>query len=1178
MKKLLFICSAMALFPLMAAETRIEFDNGVLNASADKFICLEKAVKFPAEGELEFEFKPEYGMEKKFPERKVFTYYLFDARTAKGGFFAGINVIPERNQTVIFLYGCNPGDNGKTFGISGNFTGKKNQWCKIKVRWRAKSLQLLVNDKQAVYINTAQFKNFSLELPETIQIGGSKRAPAAYGQIRNFVIREAKPAGKTSITAVPEIFSLEIRTENENLLHLVAESPGRTSAVTIRPAVFPIRKGNRYCVDFVNAVPYEVTAEKDGELTVTFPNRYRADMIISPVAGNNLIADGSFESSVWYGGTSAAIANTGKQSLQLTLDKFDSSVKAVSPEITLDPTKKYRFSVFYRQRGTKNDTMFGSYIYIYRDGKPAGRLAAADYEYNNFPKPVNAEDQWQYSKLNVRIPADWKNSRVTAKIIFSVSGQPGTVFFDDAKLQIAPPDVSPAGKIVPVKPVMDEKQLAEHFAKHPGYSAKIVRLNSYPAVAVNGKIIPQVPLCSWNSPLAATGNENGIEIILVSIPVNFWGVKKLSVWQEKDKFDFSFVDKALKDVLQYYPNAKIIVKVGGAYKNFGNELVHSKWIDRNGNVAQFRNTSEPGAAYSLISDEVRSACSDAYRRIAGHIARSPYGKSVIGCKFTFGSDGQWYPAVSPWNFKNFDYSEGSRLSVCNRIRIMYNNDLNALRKAWNDDTVTFENIRIPAAKEFEIIDRQLFSPNDPQHRRLMDCTYAYHREILKSIEIFCSAFKDGIGKDVITGTYYTSNSGMCHEELIRSDKVDFFAALGSYMRPRNLGGFSTAGVISGSIRLHNKLFFEEMDYRNDYSNGGDFNYRKYLGMPLDSSPANAFAQLRRSFGAVMTQGQTGWFMTMGQRCHFTWYGPYSPILKEVVNAYNLRNSTPVCNPVDTMVVFHEEKRPMYYTVANNYDHSTNYLSGFFPADSGIAVQHYYLSDLTNPDRHQSKLYIFSNTIRFTESQLQYIEKNLQKDGNILVFFNDAGALSNGGFEKTIRRLTGMNIQLKPEIMVSSMISGEKNCSLTRSLPVSPLYCGNTMNPLHFINDPSVTVIARYLNSNYAAGAIKKHSDWTAVYFGNFPNVAMTGDLIRQLATQAGLKPFAAAGDVSAAGNGIIMIHARSAGNKTIQWHGKCDLIDLTTNQTVTTNSSHFSFPMSPGETRWFLTSFPREKK
>ena len=998
-------CAAMALLPLRAKEVRIDFDKGTLDAAAEHFTALEKPVKFPEAGEIEFEFKPQYGLEKKFPQRKVLTYSLLSARTAKGGFNVGINVIPEKKQTVIYIYGWNPGDDGRAFSHQSNFPVAKGQWCRIVVRWNAKKIQLLVDGKLTIDMTPSSFlKNFRLELPDTILIGGAKHGSAARGEFRNFVIRDIPAPAQTVVTGEPAVTCLEIRAENEKLLHLVAESHHSASKLTVRPSVFPVVKGKRYFVDFSNAIPYEVTAEKDGELVVEFPHRYRSDMTISPAQGGNLLKDGSFEGEKldWQGGKIGETARSGKQSLKLTLEKFGDSVSAVSPKIALDPAKEYFFTVFYCQKDTRDDTMFGTTIFLSRDDDPnaGSRMATTDYEYNNFPKNIDSGTPWHYARLKVNIPADWKKGKVSARVLFRVTGHPGTVFFDDADFRIAPPTVPWAGKEVEVKPAMDEKQLQAFFAAHPGYRAKVVRHNDAPALSVNGRIVPPIPMCSWNSALAATAREQGVEIIMLDIPVNFYGVKKRSVWQGKDRFDFSLVDQALKEVLQHYPEAKVIVKIGGVYNNFCEDVPNSKWVTRDGKFTHVRNTAAAiGFAVSLISDEVRRECGGAYRKIAEHIAASPYGKAVIGCKFTFGGDGQWYPAINPWNFKHFDYSEGSRLSVCSRIRQMYGNDLAALRKAWGDDTVTFDSIRMPAAKEFEVAEQKKFlDPANPAHRRLMDCMLAYHREVLKSIETFCTAFKEGMGKDVITGVYYTSNSGMCHEELLRSDKVDFFATLGNYMRPRNLGGSGNPGVPLGSVRLHDKLFFEEMDFRNDYSNSLNPSYRVWLGVPFDASPKNAFNQLRRSFGAMLTQGESGWFMTMGQRCKFTWYGPYAPIMKEVTDAF--RGEAPEMKEQwPGMIFFHDEKRPVYYTMLNNYDHASGYLGRIYSAESGVAAQHYYLSDLIDPRLPKSKLYIFADTARFSEEQLRFIEKNLQKDGNVLVFFNDAGALSAGGFEK-----------------------------------------------------------------------------------------------------------------------------------------------------------------------------------
>lgn len=1165
------------LFGAAAGEVTIDFPGGVLDGTSEEFACMEKKVNFdlPA-GEIEFDFKPVYGLEKKYPDR-LQTYYLFTALTEKGGIFSGINVNPKTGIPVIWLYGRNPGENGAVFGVQGPFTGKKNEWTRIKVEWNPERMRLSTDGRCMININLKPLKGYHLEFPDSIRIGGGERAPSAHGFFRNFIIRskEQEKTARAEVRCNPALERLEIFADEKERFHLVAESPNRESSLTVIPGTFPIRKGVRYYVDLPNSVPYEVVAEKDGELKVAFPARFRADMILSPSQGGNLLKNGGFEQGVasWTGDGNVTaekkMFRSGAQSLKLNLEKVLAEVRCKSEKIPVEPGKSYRFSAFYRQEGTRDDTLFGAYIYLYRDGGNTPHLAATDYEYHNFPKECDAENDWQYTQLTAKVPASWKGSRVEARVLFAVKGYPGTVYWDDADFRLAPPSVAMAGKVADVKEKLNDRELLAYLEKRQPYNAKIVKHNDAPALEVNGKLTSPIPLCSWNSGLAATAADMGLEIIMVDIPVNYWDVVNQSVWQGKDKFDFNRIDTTLRDALKLHPSAKLLLKIGGAYKNFAADVPASRWVDSNGNSPSFRNAGSPSPAYSMISGEVRQACADAYRKICEHIARSPYGKAVIGYKIQFGGDGQWYPADSPWNFKNFDYSEGSRRTVAAGIKEMYRGDLSALRKAWDDPSVTFESIRLPAFQEFNT-DRRLLDPSIGTNRRLIDCVLVYHREIVKTIDLFCKTVKESMGRDVIAGTYYTTGGGICHEELLRSEHVDFFATPGSYMRKRNLGAFSTTSLPLASARLHNKMFFEEMDYRNDYSNCGNFTERQYLGVPFDASPENAFNQLRRSFGCILAQGQTGWFMTMGQRCHFTWYGPYSAILKEVAEAARQVISDPVKNDWNGVLFFHEEKQQLYYTTQNQLDHLSSYLSELFPADNGIPWQHYYTSDLANPARPKSRLNIFTGAVGLSEKEIAWIEKEMQKDNNILVFFNDAGAAAPGGFEKNIFRLTGIHVKQRPDILTEPTCSTEGFTDpVAVGLPVFPLYGLSGKIPLHFIDDPGAVPLARYLDSGHIAGVIKRHKNWTAVYFGSLPGLTMNSKMIRALAREAGIQPVAPEGDVFASGNGVLVLHAKTSGMKTLQWKGTCSLIDLATGKIIVRDTEKFTFPMKAGETRWF---------
>ncbi len=281
-------------------------------------------------------------------------------------------------------------------------------------------------------------------------------------------------------------------------------------------------------------------------------------------------------------------------------------------------------------------------------------------------------------------------------------------------------------------------------------------------------------------------------------------------------------------------------------------------------------------------------------------------------------------------------------------------------------------------------------------------------------------------------------------------------------------------------------------------------------------------------------------------------------------------SDPVKNDWDGITYFHEEKQQLFYTTQKQLDHLTGHLSELYCADNGIPWQHYYTSDLANPLRPKSKLNIFTSAVGLSEKEITWIEKEMQKDNNILVFFNDTGAAAPGGFEKNIFRLTGIHVKLRPEILTEPICTSEGFTDpIAVGLPVFPLYGLSGKIPLHFIDDPEAVPLARYQGSDYIAGAIKRHKNWTAVYFGSLPCLTMNPKMIRALAKEAGIQPVAPEGDVFASGNGILVLHAKTDGVKTLQWKGACNLIDLATGMTIARDTEKIIFPMKAGETRWF---------
>lgn len=158
---------------------------------------------------------------------------------------------------------------------------------------------------------------------------------------------------------------------------------------------------------------------------------------------------------------------------------------------------------------------------------------------------------------------------------------------------------------------------------------------------------------------------------------------------------------------------------------------------------------------------------------------------------------------------------------------------------------------------------------------------------------------------------------------------------------------------------------------------------------------------------------------------------------------------------------------------------------------------YLLSDLEHPGRRPAKINYFPTAASLTEKQIQWIEKNLQRDGNILIFSGDAGRFAGRNPEETLRRLTGMKIQSNPEQLVSYTYRTDRipGANLI-GIPGNSLWLQQFRGPLFHVEDPSASTVALLEGSERTGIALKRHPDWTAVYIGGSDERALTVDFWR----------------------------------------------------------------------------------
>lgn len=1032
----------------------------------------------------------------------------------------------------------------------------------------------------------------------SLLLAATVSADAGYKNIKEFPIVKPEPE------------ALQVIKDEKNEFSFLIES-SEDSFICIKPSKFKITKGKNYFIDNTSEHPHiEITAEKDGEIAFTMPKMERAGVSISEVMSGNLLADGSFEQKKGWSFTSLTsmkafktygfdienifkalpsentkadrfefsnrFKHTGTLSIMLEKNSKDTLISLKSERINVEAGNKYYLTAFYYPEKFDINTGFSISIRLFADGKSVNYVTARHWL--SFPAFYTEPGKWRYTFDSIDIPANYKDKKLEVEICIEIDGAPGRIYWDDIDFRIAPVLAKQPGKEIHESPVITIEKLNEKIKNMDNSQARIVKHGEIPVIEINGKTEPcyifHGAMYEQGYKSVLTARETGIKIVIIEAHLNFWGDVKNSAWKGKDAYDFSIIENNIKKALSYYPDAKIILAFEYVYNNFAEDYPESAWVTGEGKTDVRVNPPGKIKKTSHISDSVRREVGKTYRKIGEFLRDNDVGKCVIGMHMCFGDDGQWYPD-RPWSLKTFDYSEGSRKGLILELRKMYNNDIDALRKAWGNPAIKFEDVIMPSAAELSP-EKYFLSPANGPERRLIDCVEAYHGAVVETMNMLGSEFKEGIGKPVLVFTYFPDNSIMTKAKLLHSQVIDGIIAVPGYLRNRMAGSHNESFHAHGSFRIHGKIYMDEVDFRSEYGAIVDRFYRRYVG--ASGGLEDHFNQMRRNFAFLYSQGEWGWLRTIGNKGHFVWYGKYLPVLKEIQRAAEFSLTNKDEHDWGQIAVFRDDLFQAYYSSFEKRDHFLNHASVSVRglAHSGLTWNTYLVEDIDNSLRPPAKINYFSSGTTISLKQVEWIEKNLQKDGNVLIFAGDAGRTAAGGFETNIKRLTGITVESHPEIEVSYNYSPDRfDDTLSTGNPGNALWIRSMKGPLYLVKDQSVNTLAFLEGTKLPGIAVKRHKDWTAIYIAGGCEQALTAEFIRAVAGEAKIKPIGPLGDITYAGNGFLAIHAVKPGSKTLNLKAPADLLDITSNSIVARNVASYTLEMKFGETRWFRAFYKK---
>ncbi len=691
----------------------------------------------------------------------------------------------------------------------------------------------------------------------------------------------------------------------------------------------------------------------------------------------------------------------------------------------------------------------------------------------------------------------------------------------------------------------------ENYSRTPAFT--LDKFNGQVMIHRNGKPEPSfcvVPVNDWfpnSSEAVADFAAAGLPYTQLVFTYN----PKGGGWG--DSLDFSDLEAKIEENIKYHPNSRILIRTRLTPPAWWKSQ-HKDEMDRAENG---KTSNEP----SMSSEAWLKDAGKALQRTIEHFENHPvYGPRIAGYIIGGGRANEWYWFAS--NRGWIDYNPKNVRRFREWLKKHYNNDVNALRKAWRSKSVTFETADIPSGKlratsEYGFFRDLKKSMPVADHLRYMsdvissDISYlaGEARKVLKTPKLL------GVFNGYSTWHDDLSNQGFLYFHKVLADpNIDFITSPVCYLNRRAGFAGDFMNGYTASIRLHGKLYYDEADMRTNFCN--DANIYK------TPTPEETRSVHWRSWGNAMTQGTTLWWLLLAGNNTFhdkDIIGDIAQMSKLEKKIINLDR-----NPVAQIAVFSDDESMLYVNANQKAFHAFNREARERLAHIGAPMDFYMLSDIDNPAMPDYKVYVFLNAYYMTPEKQAAIHKKLMKNKAVAVWCHAPGYLSpRGNKYSTMKELTGFAFDDTFKVNRTPLKfteSGKKQF---------PDMAKNnqeeySMSPLFFVKpDSNDTVLANI--GKLPVLVSRKEKFGTSI----FSAIPPTAALLRDLCKANNIHLYIESGDVLRANASTVMVHASRTGVKKINipWQG--GVREVISGKTFS-NARKIALPMKFGETAIFI--------
>ena len=677
---------------------------------------------------------------------------------------------------------------------------------------------------------------------------------------------------------------------------------------------------------------------------------------------------------------------------------------------------------------------------------------------------------------------------------------------------------------------LQKARLMDQLSREPVEQAKVTYKNGSAFFDIGGKLYRPV---IYNSNFGWRDTPNFREKIanFAAADMNLisFGIEADKFWKGTGKFDYKALEKALADAFLMAPNARFIFDVGFSHgpkwwnKEHPEELVGYASEDRHHPSNDcIGNYPAPSYASELWLTEA----SEVVRRIVEYIESTPYGRHVFGYRIDAGVYMEWHyygmalamPDVSKPMVRYFR----------SFLREKYGDDVERLRRAWNQPEVTFDDA-LPPPKEVRLdyLDDALRDP--VRHAWSIDFLQCLQSSLRNALLTLDRTAKEASGGRALVGNYcgyffgmsYTAEGWhLVNDELIRSPYVDFQVSpccYGDFFR--GLGSSQMARSLTASYRLHDKIAIFEADGRTCLLAPGS--NQRYANTIQES-----VATLSRDLAQAISKGCAYWYYDFGR----DWYND-PEILAFFHNVAPVYDSVKDFSSAAEVAYIGDWESAYYHAIQAGGGGPQTYVGINYITHelkrAGLQFDAYSFGDIDNPALQDYKMYILPQLTYITPEKLEKLNA-LRKEGKTFIFMGTPGWLTPEGPDTdSIMKTTGIRTKVL-----------ERSARITTTLADGSVMDafglderGMRYSPVLDIVDKDAAILGTVKvgdTDKASSYACKKCADGTTTYLCSAP--VLSAAELRRIAKEAGVHIYCDSDKgVVYANNSMISFHTGTPG-------------------------------------------------